>query len=76
MIYFSSMQTAHASTGGAKSLQLSHRSLVRVCGSDSGTFLQGLITADVSTLRDQHTLYSMILNAQVYILVHVLYTTV
>ncbi|XP_064384698.1 putative transferase CAF17 homolog, mitochondrial [Halichondria panicea] len=58
------VQTAHASTGGAKSLQLSHRSLVRVCGSDSGTFLQGLITADVSTLRDQHTLYSMILNAQ------------
>ena len=44
---------------------LEHRSLVRVRGHDACTFLQGLVTADVSSLGEQQSQYSMLLNAQV-----------
>lgn len=44
---------------------LEHRSLVRVRGQDASTFLQGLVTADVSNLGEQQSQYSMLLNAQV-----------
>ena len=59
------LQTLCSGGSHPRSVQLTHRSLVRVCGVDSGTFLQGLVTADVSTLKDSGALYSMILNAQV-----------
>ncbi len=65
-IDFCTSQTLHdVAVGRVQSVQLTHRSLLRVCGVDSGTFLQGLVTADVGTLGEQRSLYSMILNAQV-----------
>ena len=51
---------------------LEHRSLVRVRGQDASTFLQGLVTADVSNLDEQQSQYSMLLNAQVSILMSVI----
>lgn len=43
---------------------LPHRKLLRLQGADTRTFLQGLITNDVTALRDRAALYSHLLNVQ------------
>ena len=55
-----------------QSTWLEHRSLVRVKGQDANAFLQGLVTADVSNLGEQQSQYSMLLNAQVSILMSII----
>ncbi|XP_066264845.1 putative transferase CAF17 homolog, mitochondrial isoform X1 [Branchiostoma lanceolatum] len=57
----------------AKCVRLEERSLVRVAGSDTVPFLQGLITNDMESLNiENRTLYTMILNVQGRVLYDIL----
>ena len=47
--------------------RLSHRSLVSVKGPDGSSLLQGLVTVDIPELQLGGSVYSMFLNAQVYL---------
>lgn len=49
--------------------KLSHRSLVSISGKDSSGLLQGLMMADVMELSHRQSMYSMLLNAQVCVVV-------
>ncbi|XP_035663274.1 putative transferase CAF17 homolog, mitochondrial [Branchiostoma floridae] len=57
----------------AKCVRLEERSLVRVAGSDTIPFLQGLVTNDVTSLNTENrALYTMILNVQGRVLYDIL----
>ncbi|XP_078583504.1 iron-sulfur cluster assembly factor IBA57, mitochondrial-like isoform X2 [Branchiostoma floridae x Branchiostoma japonicum] len=57
----------------AKCVRLEERSLVRVAGSDTIPFLQGLVTNDVTSLNEENrALYTMILNVQGRVLYDIL----
>lgn len=45
--------------------ELKHRSLIKLSGTDTYKFLQGLLTNDVNLLANSPAIYAMMLNVQV-----------
>ncbi|XP_078001085.1 iron-sulfur cluster assembly factor IBA57, mitochondrial-like [Glandiceps talaboti] len=59
-----STSTTTSSAISAKCTKLKSRTLLRISGKDSEDLLQGVVTNDVSLLKDEKAIYTMLLNQQ------------